>query len=71
MLEANFNNFDHPWTFPGERRDRKGAISAAKMTSKPPDLQNDLRAPQNRLRASSYISEPPPFCLHAPHIGLH
>ena len=37
------------------------------MTSEPPDLQNDLQTPRNRLGASRYVSEPPPVCLHAPH----
>ena len=31
----------------------------------PPDTQNHLQAPQNRLRVSRYDSKPPLFCLHA------
>ena len=42
----------------------------AYMTSKLSDLQNDLQAPQNRLCSTSYVSEPPSFCLHAPHFYL-
>ena len=46
-------------------------MSPAKTTYKPPDLQNDLHATQNRLRASRYVSKPLPYCLHAPHFDLH
>ena len=45
-------------------------MSPEKMTSEPQDLQNDLQATQNRLHASQYVSEPPRFCLHAPHFGI-
>ena len=47
----------------------RGTMSPAKMIE-PSDLQNDLQAPQYRLRASGYVSEPPTFCLHALHFGL-
>ena len=39
----------------------------AKMTSEPPDLQNDLLAPENRLPASVTSPGLPPFYLHAPY----
>jgi len=48
----------------------RGAMIPAKITSEPPDLQNGLQAPQNRLRASRYASDSQPFSLHAPHFGL-
>ena len=49
-----------------EGGDAEAPGALPKMTSEPPDFQNNIRAPRNRLRASRYVSEPPPFCLHAP-----
>ena len=48
----------------------RGAMISAKITSEPPDLQNDLQAPRNCLPA--FVTSPslPPFCLHASHFGL-
>ena len=51
-------------------RGGRGAMIPAKMTSKPPDLQNDLQAPRNRLPPSLTSPSLPPFSLHAPHFGL-
>ena len=48
----------------------RGAMIPAKMTSQPPDLQNHLPTPGNRLPASVTSPSLPPFCLHAPHFGF-
>ena len=39
----------------GGSADCRGAMSPTKLTSKPPDLQNDLQAPRNRLRVFRYV----------------
>jgi len=41
----------------------RGAMIPAKMTSKPPDLQNGLHAPGNQLPASVTSPSLSPFCL--------
>ena len=48
----------------------QGHIGPHEMTLKPHDTQNDIQAPQKRLRASRYVSKPSPFCLHASQFGL-
>ena len=52
-----------------EKEGVQSAMIPAKITSEPPDLQNDLQAPGNRLPASVTSPSLPSFCLQAPHFG--
>ena len=48
----------------------RATMIPAKWPSEPPYSQNDLQAPQNRLRASCYVPKPPPFSLYVSHFGF-